>query len=98
MRTIHHHHHQTAGPLFPMNAISITHEQFQGTSPISLYICIGANAAFALSGVLSFFIAVTTGDPFDHFDSQPKWMFMTFCTFAVVSLWSLMTGDLSITV
>ena len=67
-----------------MRTVTIDLESFQGIGSPTLYACIGANILFAGAAVVSFF-ASTLGDPFAHFDSQPTWMFMTFCSFAVVS-------------
>lgn len=67
-----------------MRPVAVNFEAFQGTASPMLYARIGANILFAGAAIVSFFTS-TLDDPFAHFDSQPKWMFMTFCSFAVVS-------------
>ncbi|KAJ9617167.1 hypothetical protein H2200_000888 [Cladophialophora chaetospira] len=67
-----------------MRTVTVDFEPFQGTGSPTLYARVGANILFAGAAVVSFFTS-TLGDPFAHFDSQPRWIFMTFSSFAVAA-------------
>ncbi|OAL38200.1 hypothetical protein AYO20_02652 [Fonsecaea nubica] len=55
-----------------------------GLGSLTQYACIGANIMFLSSAIITSFASML-GDPFNHFNSQPYWMFTSFCSFAVVS-------------
>ncbi len=67
-----------------MRIVSVNFEPFEGAGSTTQYACIGANSVFLISAFVSLF-ASTLDDPWANFDSQPKWMFMSFCSGVVVS-------------
>ncbi|KIW68575.1 hypothetical protein PV04_04513 [Phialophora macrospora] len=65
-----------------MRIVTAHFEPFPCSGSAMQYACIGANVLFGAAGIVSSFANFIL-DPWANFDSQPKWMFMAFCSFAV---------------
>jgi hypothetical protein len=66
-----------------MRIVNAHFEPFPCSGSAMQYACIGANILFGAAAIVSSFASFIV-EPFAHFDSQPIWMFMAFCSFAVV--------------
>ncbi|OQV00688.1 hypothetical protein CLAIMM_06153 [Cladophialophora immunda] len=77
-----------------MNAAIANFNSGQGLGGLTQYAWIGSNLVFVASAVVTSF-AVMLGDPFNHFDSHPTWMFTNFLSFAVATFNISITGSIS---
>ncbi|KIW79826.1 hypothetical protein Z517_06441 [Fonsecaea pedrosoi CBS 271.37] len=79
-----------------MNTVSVlaNFNSGHGLGSLTQYACIGANIMFLSSAIITSFASML-GDPFNHFNSHPYWMFTNFCSFAVASANISVAGTIS---
>ncbi|EXJ76671.1 uncharacterized protein A1O5_01179 [Cladophialophora psammophila CBS 110553] len=77
-----------------MDTVIASFNSGQGLGSLIQYACIGANVMFLSSALITSFTSFLIG-PFYHFDSQPIWMFTSFCSFAVACFNITIVGTIS---